>query len=137
MDFHVKLVHLIILHLGPQKLNSMPFMEHLQEFNLDLCTPIYSNFPQVSCLGMNSRRGWNPNLEGSYIPEQRESKAEFWKKCKLGFYIRSLQFSTLDPSPISGYRECTKTYHFQYLGFFQIGVKLGFDFPGVSPNQKY
>ena len=85
---------------------------------------------------MNFGRGWNPNLEGSYIPEYRESKAKFWIQCKSGFYIQLLQFSTLDPSPISGYSECNKTQQFQYLGFFQLRVKLGFDFLGVSPNQK-
>ena len=54
----------------------MLFLEHLQELHLDLCSPIYSNFPQVSYLGMNSGRGWNPNLEGSYLPEYSESEAE-------------------------------------------------------------
>ena len=28
-------------------------------------------------------------------------------------------------------------YQFLYLGFFQLEVKLGFEFPGVIPNQKY
>ena len=27
--------------------------------------------------------------------------------------------------------------NFSILGFSQLEVKLGFDFPGVSPNQKY
>ena len=52
-------------------------MKHLQEFNLDLSSPCYSNFPQVSCLGMNSGGGWNPNLEGSYLPEYSENEAKF------------------------------------------------------------
>ena len=63
------------------------FLEHLQEFHLDLCSPSYNNSAQVSCLGMNSRRGWNPNLEGSYLPEYRESEAEFWTQCTSGFYL--------------------------------------------------
>ena len=53
-------------------------MENLQEFYLDIGIPIYSNFPQVSCLGMNSGRGWNPNLEGSYLLIYRDYEAEFW-----------------------------------------------------------
>ena len=65
---HVSLFHLLVLKLGPHKLKSVIFLEHLQEFNLDLCSPIYCRSPQVSCLWMISGRGWNPNLEGSYIP---------------------------------------------------------------------
>ena len=30
-----------------------------------------------------------------------------------------------------------KRISFSILGFFQLGVKLGFDFPRVSPNQNY
>ena len=56
-DCHVSLFHLMVLNFGPQKLNSVILLENLQEFNLDLCSPIYSNVPQVSCLKMNSRRG--------------------------------------------------------------------------------
>ena len=136
MDFHVSLAHILSKKCGPQKLHSIPFLEHFHKFHLDLCSPRYSNSPQVSCLWMNSGRGWNPNVEGSYHPEYRESEADFWIHYKSGFYLRYLQFSSPKPSPISGYRKCTKTQQFQYLGFFQLGVKLGFDFPGVSPNQK-
>ena len=89
---------------------------------------------KVSYLGMNSGRGWNPNLEGSYLLEYSESKIELWTHCKSGFYLRPMKISTPDPSPIPTYSECTKTYHFEYLGFFQLRVKLGFDFPGVIPN---
>ena len=39
-------------------------------------------------------------------------------------------------SSIPRYSECTKTTCFSILGFFRPGVKLGFDFPGVSPDQK-
>ena len=39
--------------------------------------------------------------------------------------------------PISRYRESTKTINFSILGFFRTRVKVGFDFPRVSPNQKY
>ena len=71
---HVSLVHLLSLTFGPPKLKSMPFLEHLQEFHLDLCSPIYCNSPQVSCLWMISGRGWNPNFERSYLPKYEE----FW-----------------------------------------------------------
>ena len=35
------------------------------------------------------------------------------------------------------YSKFTKNYQFQFLRFFHLGVKLGFEFPGVTPNQKY
>ena len=111
------------------------FLEHLQEFHLDLGIPCYSNILQVSCLGMNSGRGWNHNLEGSYLPEYSESEVEFGIQCTSRFYLWPLQLLAPEPSPISGYSKCTRTQQFQYLGFFQLGFKLGFDFPGVSPNQ--
>ena len=74
---HVSLDHLLSLKIGPPKLQSVPFLEHLQEFYLDLCSPIYFNSPQVSCLGMNSGWGWNPNLEGSYLAEYSEYEDDF------------------------------------------------------------
>ena len=108
----MSLFHLLGLNIGPQNLHSMPFLEHLQKFYLDLFIPIYSNYPQVSCLGMNPGRGWNPNLEGSYLLEYRKYEAELWIQCKSRFYIRAMK--VLDPktSPISIYSECTKTYQF-------------------------
>ena len=56
MACHMSLVNLLSLIIGPPKLKSVPFLEHLQEFYLDLGIPRYCNSPQVSCLGMNS--GW-------------------------------------------------------------------------------
>ena len=100
-ECHVSLVHLLSLKFGPHKLYSMIFLEHLHEFHLDLYIPIYSDYPQVSCLGMNSRRGWNPNLERTYLLEYSESEDKFWIKCSSGFYIWPLQFSAPNPSPIS------------------------------------
>ena len=109
MACHMSLVHLQVQKFGPQKVNSVLFLGHLQEFHLDLCSPRYNNSPQVSCLGMNSGRGWNPNLEGSYLQEYSEYEAEFWKQCKSIFYIHPLQFPMPNPLPISRYSECTKT----------------------------
>ena len=37
-------------------------------------TEVHVNSPQVSCLGMNPGRGWNPNLEESYLLEYSESE---------------------------------------------------------------
>ena len=48
-----------------------------------------------------------------------------------------MNVSALDTSPIVRYSESTKTISFNILGFFRLGVKLGFEFPGVSLNQKY
>ena len=66
--------------------------------------------PQVFCLRMNFRRGWNRNLEGSYLLEYSEYKDEFWTQCKLGFYLRHVKGSDPDPYPILRYSECTKMY---------------------------
>ena len=63
----MSLFHLLGLKLGTQKVQSIPFLEHLQKFHFDLRIPRYSNSPQVSYLGMNPGRGWNPNLEESYL----------------------------------------------------------------------
>ena len=108
-NFHVSLFHLLGLKIGPQKLNSVSFLEHIHKFNLDLFIPRYSNSPQVSCLWMNSGRGWNSNLEGSYLPEYSESEVKVLIQCTSRFYRRPMQFSAPKPSPISGYRKCTKT----------------------------
>ena len=96
----------------PQKLKSVKILEHIEKFNLDLCSPIYSNSPQVSYLGMNPGRGWNPNVEGSYLPEYSESESEVWTQCTSIFYLQTLQFSAPNPFPIMIYCECTKTYQF-------------------------
>ena len=101
--------HILGLKLRKHKLKPGPFLEHIYKFHLDPGSPRYSTSTQVSYLGMNSGRGWNPNLEGSYLLEYSEYEAKFRTQCKSGFYIRPIQFLTLDPSSISGYGECTKT----------------------------
>ena len=44
-ECHVSLVHLLSVIFGPKKLNSVPFLEHYQEFHLDLCSPWYCRSP--------------------------------------------------------------------------------------------
>ena len=85
---------------------------------------------------MNPGRAWKPDLEESYLLEYYEYEAETWTLCTSGIYPRPMKGLALDPSPISIYRESTKTICFSILGFFRPGVKLGFNFLGVSPNQK-
>ena len=106
------------------------------KFHLDLFIPRYSNSPQVSCLGMNPRGGWNPDLEETYLPQYSEFEAEMFTHGTSGFYLQPMKMSIPDTSSIPRYRECTKTTCFSILGFFRPGVKLGFDFPEVLPNQK-
>ena len=108
----MSLFHLLGLKIKPQKVQSVPFLEQLHKFHLDIFIARYGNSPHVSCLGMNRGRGWNPNLEGSYLPEYSEFEADFWKQCSPGCYIWPLKFSASDTSPISEYSECTKTYQF-------------------------
>ena len=75
----------------PQKVQSMPFLEHLEKFHLDLHNPGYSNYPQVSYLGMNRGRGWNPNLEETYLPEYSESEVAIFTQGTSGFYLRPVK----------------------------------------------
>ena len=86
---------------------------------------------------MNPRRGWNPDLEESYLPEYIESKAENSTHYTSEIYLHTVKVSVSEPSPILRYSESTKATSFNILGFFQPRVKLGFDFPGVLPNQKF
>ena len=81
---------------------------------------------------MNLGRGWNPDLEESYLHEYSEYEAATFTQDTSGIYIWPVIVLAHDPSPISRYSECTKMTSFSLLGFF----KLGFDFPGVLPNQK-
>ena len=85
---------------------------------------------------MNRGRGWNPKLEESYLLEYREHESETWTQCTSRIYLQPMKVSASEPSPILKYSEYTKTISFSILGFFRPGVKIGFDFPVVSPNQK-
>ena len=87
-------------------------MEHLQEFHLDLCSSRYCISPQMSCSGMNSGRGWDPNMERSYLLEYNKFESDFWTQDSSGFYIQCLQVSASETSPISEYCDYTKTYQF-------------------------
>ena len=117
MDYYVSHFYLRDMKVLPHKLKSIPYLEKLVKFHLDLHSPRYSNSPQVSYLGMNTRRGWNPNGEGLYLLEYRENEAEFWTLCKLGFYILLVKVSSPDTSLISSYSECPKMTIFCLLGF--------------------
>ena len=54
-----------------------------------------------------------------------------------GIHLWTMKISVPGPSSISRYSKFTKTTSFSILEFFRLGVKLGFDFPRVLPNQKY
>ena len=84
---------------------------------------------------MNPGRGWNHDLEESYIPKYNEFDAEMFTYGTLEFYLRFVKILALGPSSISRYCIFTKTTSFSILGFFKSGVKLGFDFPEVLLNQ--
>ena len=72
----MSMCHILGLKLGKQKVESVHCLEHLHKFNLNLCIPRYSNSPQVSGLGMNRGRGWNPNLDELHLLEYSESKGK-------------------------------------------------------------
>ena len=70
---------------------------------------------------MNPGRGWNPDLEETYLPEYSDSEAEIFTQGTLGFYIWPLKILAPEMSSIPRYSEFTKTTHFSILGFFRLG----------------
>ena len=99
----------------------MPYLEHLVKFHLDLRSSRYNNSPQVSYLGMNLGRGWNPDFEESYLPKYSESEAEHFTQGTSRIYLRPVNILDPEPSPISRYSECTKMTSFSLLGFSSLG----------------
>ena len=95
-------------------------MEHILKFHLDVFSLRYSNYPQVSYLGMNPGRGWNLDLEESYLLEYNESEAETFTDGSLGIYLWPVKVSAPDTYPILRYSECTKTISFSILGFSSL-----------------
>ena len=85
---------------------------------------------------MNPRRGWNPDLEETYLLEYSESEAEMFTQGTSRFYLWPVNILTPNTSSIPRYSERTKTTYFSILVFFMPRVKLGFEFPGVLLNQK-
>ena len=66
---------------------------------------------------MNLGRGWKPDLKESYLLEYREYEPENFTQGTSGIYLRPINVSSPDPSPISRYSECTKMTSFSLLGF--------------------
>ena len=66
---------------------------------------------------MNSGRGWNPELEESYLLYYSESEAETFTQGGVRIYICPVKVSSPDPSPIYGYRESSNITSFCLLGF--------------------
>ena len=66
---------------------------------------------------MNLARGWNPDLEESYLPKYSESEVETFTYGTSGIYLRPVKVLAREPSPISRYRGCTKMTIFSLLGF--------------------
>ena len=66
---------------------------------------------------MNLGGGWNPGLEESYLLEYREYEAEKFTQGTSGIYLHLVKVLAPNPSPISTYRESTKTTSFSILGF--------------------
>ena len=87
---------------------------------------------------MNPGRGWNPNLEISYHPEYSEYEDEVFGKNEHQDCIFDLfNFQLLSLCQAREIVNVPKLTSFSILGFFQLEVKLGFEFLKVSPNQKY
>ena len=104
-------------HQGLKILTNVLYLENSTKFYLDLCSPSYRNSPLVSYLGMNPGRGWNPDLEESYLPEYSESEVELVTQCSEQMFLFPVKISASEPSPISRYSESTKTTSSSILGF--------------------
>ena len=66
---------------------------------------------------MNSRRGWNLELEESYFLDYSEYEAETCTHVTKRFHIWTIKGSSSNPSPISSYSESSKMTSFYFLGF--------------------
>ena len=66
---------------------------------------------------LNSERGWNPELEESYLLYYSENEAETFTQGTKRFYIRPIIFLAHDPSPILSYSESPKMTRFCLLWF--------------------
>ena len=69
---------------------------------------------------MNPGRGWNPDLEESYLREYSESEPETSTHGTSGIYFQLVNVSAPNPSPISRYSEFNKMTSFSLLGFSSI-----------------
>ena len=70
---------------------------------------------------MNPGRGWNHDLEESYLPKYREYEAKIFTQGTLGLYLRPMKIWAPNTSSILRYSECTKTTNFSIFGFLGPG----------------
>ena len=96
---------------------SIPCRQNLAKFYLDLPSMVYINFPYVTCLILDSKGGWNPNLEESYLLKYREYEGENSTKCTEIFHLHPIQVSIPNPSPISSYSKSPNMTIFCLIGF--------------------
>ena len=85
---------------------------------------------------MNPRRGWNPDLEESYLQEYSESESKIFTQGTSGFYLWPMKILSHKSLQSRYIENVPKLISFSILGFFSPGVKLGFDFPGFLLKQK-
>ena len=69
---------------------------------------------------MNSGRGWNPELEESYLPDYSESEAETFTHGTWGFHIFIFKVVSPNPSPVARYSESPNMTSFSLLGFLSM-----------------
>ena len=120
----MSLDHLLSLKFVPQKVQSVPFLEHLEKFHLDLRSSIYSNYPEVTCLGMNPGRSWNPNLEESYLLEYSE------------YEVETPQVSSELVSPIETYEIFPKVTYFRIVQHNELAWTATCNVPDPSTGEE-
>ena len=69
---------------------------------------------------MNRGRGWNPDLEESYLLEYSEYEDESFTNGTSEIYLRPVNVSSPGHSPISRYGEIMKINSFGVLGFSRL-----------------
>ena len=66
---------------------------------------------------MNPGRGWNPNLEESYLPEYSDSEAEIFTQCTTRISLWPVKILASKASAISHYSESARITKLSLLGF--------------------
>ena len=73
---------------------------------------------------MNPGRGWNPDLEESYLREYSEYKDEIFTYGTSRIYIQPTNFLAPDPSPIFRYSKSLNMTSFSLLRFSSMNPNL-------------
>ena len=66
---------------------------------------------------MYSGGRWNPDLEEPYLLKYSEFEPEMFRQCTTQIFLRLVNISDFDTSPVSYYSESARITKFSLLGF--------------------